>query len=82
MIEVGEIAHALEPKGQAKADDIGHYKVTAGTFGALVNDARTVSPHSLSNHVLANATGRNDGKSAIGTLYYNLAYTMVGLKQM
>jgi hypothetical protein len=71
VIEVGEIkllALRTEKARPARPGmSIGHYKVTAGTFGALVNDARTGEPLILSNnHVLANATDGNDGKSAIG----------------
>ncbi|HQD40287.1 MAG TPA: hypothetical protein PLC26_07130 [Bacillota bacterium] len=37
---------------------IGHYKITAGTFGAVVIDRRTKKPLLLSNnHVLANSSG-------------------------
>ncbi|WP_422448486.1 hypothetical protein [Thermoanaerobacterium sp. DL9XJH110] len=46
---------------------IGHYKVTAGTFGAVVKDEKTGELLILSNnHVLANATNGRDGKSAVG----------------
>lgn len=46
---------------------IGHYQVTAGTFGAVVYDEQTNEPLILSNnHVLANATNGKDGLSKIG----------------
>ena len=46
---------------------IGHYKVSAGTFGAVVKDRNTGEPLILSNnHILANATSGKDGKSAVG----------------
>ena len=46
---------------------VGHYKVTAGTFGALVKDANTGELLILSNnHVLANASDGRDGRCAIG----------------
>jgi hypothetical protein len=71
VIEVGEIkllALRTEKARPARPGmSIGHYKVTAGTFGALVRDERTGEPLILSNnHVLANATDGHDGKSAIG----------------
>lgn len=46
---------------------IGHYKITAGTFGALVKDRKTGESLILSNnHVLANATDGVDNRSQIG----------------
>ncbi|NLU10304.1 MAG: hypothetical protein GXW90_05075 [Tepidanaerobacter acetatoxydans] len=71
VIEVGEIrllAARVEKARPAKPGmSIGHYKITAGTFGALVEDQKTGKPLILSNnHVLANATDGTDGKSAIG----------------
>ncbi len=50
---------------------IGHYKVTAGTFGAVVKDRKTDELLILSNnHVLANATDGHDGKSKVGDPVY------------
>ncbi|MGB9662324.1 MAG: hypothetical protein ACPL5F_09980 [Moorellaceae bacterium] len=46
---------------------IGHYKITAGTFGAVVKDRRTKEPLILSNnHVLANISNGRDGRAAPG----------------
>lgn len=46
---------------------IGHYKITAGTFGAVVFDREGGAPLILSNnHVLANATDGKDGRARIG----------------
>lgn len=46
---------------------IGHYKITAGTFGAVVKDKTTGEPLILSNnHVLANITDGTDERSKIG----------------
>ncbi|MBP1759272.1 MAG: hypothetical protein H6Q63_189 [Firmicutes bacterium] len=46
---------------------IGHYQVTAGTFGAVVYDSSTGQPLILSNnHILANASNGNDGRAKIG----------------
>lgn len=71
VIEVGDIRFLTLRTEKARPArpgmSIGHYKVTAGTFGALVRDERTGEPLILSNnHVLANATDGHDGKSAIG----------------
>jgi hypothetical protein len=45
---------------------IGHYLITAGTFGAVVYDNSTAQPMILSNnHVLANATNGHDGRAEI-----------------
>ncbi len=46
---------------------IGHYKISAGTFGAVVKDKTTGEKLILSNnHILANATNGFDGRSSIG----------------
>ncbi|MCL6478802.1 MAG: S1 family peptidase [Peptococcaceae bacterium] len=46
---------------------IGHYKITAGTFGVVVKDKKTGEPLILSNnHVLANATDGRDDRAALG----------------
>lgn len=80
VIEVGEL-HLLAEAAAGEVDSrrvtryrpaqpgtsIGHYLVTAGTFGALVRDARTGEPLILSNnHVLANITDGWDGRAVIG----------------
>ncbi|MBI2441183.1 MAG: trypsin-like peptidase domain-containing protein [Lentisphaerae bacterium] len=45
---------------------IGHYKITAGTLGCLVNDRRTGRPLILSNnHVLANSNSARRGDAVI-----------------
>ena len=46
---------------------IGHYLVSAGTFGAVVLDSNTKKELILSNnHVLANLTNGHDGRSQVG----------------
>ncbi|MHB1420682.1 MAG: chymotrypsin family serine protease [Bacillota bacterium] len=46
---------------------LGHFAITAGTFGAVVKDKATGDPLILSNnHVLANITNGQDGRSSIG----------------
>lgn len=50
---------------------VGHYQVTAGTFGALVYDVDTGAPMILSNnHVLANMTDGRDGRAKEGDPVY------------
>ena len=50
---------------------IGHYKITAGTFGAVVRDLKTGEKLILSNnHILANATDGKDGRAKIGDPIY------------
>lgn len=46
---------------------LGHYRVSAGTFGAVVKDRNTGEKLILSNnHILANASSGNDGRATIG----------------
>ncbi len=46
---------------------IGHYKISAGTLGAVVKDNKTGEPLILSNnHVLANITNGYDGRAKKG----------------
>lgn len=73
VIEVGEVRLLADPSRTEKArpalpgTSIGHYLITAGTFGAVVRDKRTGEKLILSNnHVLANATDGSDHRSRIG----------------
>lgn len=87
VIEVGEIKLLLPGPAQAPALEsndrtvrlrparpgisVGHYQITAGTFGALVFDAETHAPLILSNnHVLANISDGNDGRAKVGDPIY------------
>ncbi|HHT84607.1 MAG: hypothetical protein ACOX34_06115 [Bacillota bacterium] len=70
VIEVGEIV-ALGRTGRQRPArpglSIGHHKVTAGTFGAVVYDVKTGEPLILSNnHVLANSSNGRDGRAKVG----------------
>ncbi|MEW6662691.1 MAG: hypothetical protein ACOY9Y_15650 [Bacillota bacterium] len=70
VLEVGEI-RLLNRTGYSRPAypgmSIGHYKSSAGTFGALVKDRRTGQPLILSNnHVVANATDGYDANARIG----------------
>jgi len=70
VVEVGEIRllgrtdyHRPAQPGMS----IGHYKITAGTFGAVVKDRHTGEPLILSNnHILANITNGRDGRARKG----------------
>ena len=74
VIEVGELRLLGRTEYVRPAPpgvSIGHYRVTAGTFGAVVRDRSTGQPLILSNnHVLANSTNGRDGRAAIGDPVY------------
>jgi len=70
VIEVGDL-HLLGRTDLTRPAlpgmSIGHYKITAGTFGAVVRDITTKEFFILSNnHVLANITDGTDERSKIG----------------
>ncbi|HWR09510.1 hypothetical protein, partial [Sporomusa sp.] len=71
IIEVGDIRLLGERMGYNRPAQpgmsLGHYKISAGTFGAVVKDKDTGELLILSNnHVLANITDGTDGRSSIG----------------
>ncbi|HHW17388.1 MAG TPA: hypothetical protein GXX30_00560 [Firmicutes bacterium] len=70
VIEVGEVVALSRTDRERPARpgmSIGHYRITAGTFGAVVYDVKTGEPLILSNnHVLANSTNGKDGRARIG----------------
>lgn len=71
VVEVGELRFLASRRGRMRPArpgvSIGHGKITAGTFGAVVWDRRTGQPLILSNnHVLANATSGRDGRARQG----------------
>lgn len=72
VIEVGDIRLlGVERTGKHRPAQpglsIGHYQVSAGTFGAVVKDRSTGAPLILSNnHVLANLTDGSDDRAQIG----------------
>ncbi|NLW07248.1 MAG: hypothetical protein GX039_04615 [Clostridia bacterium] len=74
VLEVGELRLLSRTGYQRPAQpgmSIGHYKVTAGTFGAVVKDRRSGEPLILSNnHVLANISNGRDGRASIGDPIY------------
>ncbi|MHB1651432.1 MAG: hypothetical protein ACYCVD_03010 [Desulfitobacteriaceae bacterium] len=83
VIEIGEFkalkVEMLEPL-QSRTEkvrpappgvSIGHYLITAGTFGAVVYENSTAKPMILSNnHVLANATNGNDQRASVNDRIY------------
>jgi hypothetical protein len=73
-MEVGEI-RLLERTALTRpacpGSSIGHYKISAGTFGAVVYDRQTKMPLILSNnHILANISNGRDGRCALGDPIY------------
>ncbi|RKO67931.1 hypothetical protein [Desulfofundulus salinus] len=71
VIEIGEVRllslRTAKERPARPGMSIGHYKISAGTFGAVVKDRVTKEPLILSNnHILANATDGKDGRAAIG----------------
>lgn len=71
VIEIGRVrllGQRTERKRPARPGmSIGHYKITAGTLGAVVRDRATGEQLILSNnHILANATDGKYGRAAIG----------------
>jgi hypothetical protein len=75
VLEIGKIkllSYRTEHMRPARPGiSIGHYKITAGTFGALVYDKKTGEPLILSNnHVIANVTDGRDGRAKIGDAIY------------
>lgn len=70
--EVGRLELLSTPRNQRYRPapggvSIGHYKISAGTLGAVVRDKKTGEPLILSNnHVLANITNGHDGKAQKG----------------
>lgn len=74
IMEVGEIrflgrTSLLRPA--CPGVSIGHYNVSAGTFGAVVYDRKTTTPLILSNnHILANVSNGRDGRCSLGDPIY------------
>lgn len=70
VIEVGDIRFLKRTDYVRPAPpgvSVGHYQISAGTFGAVARDRRTKELLILSNnHVLANSTDGRDGRAKIG----------------
>ncbi len=71
VIEVGRLEALVNPRDRFRPNvpagvSIGHYKVTAGTLGAVVFDRNTGEPLLLSNnHVLANSNDAEIGDAIL-----------------
>lgn len=74
VVEIGDVrllSRTSRLRPAPPGVSIGHPKITAGTFGALVKDNDTGELLILSNnHVLANLTNGRDGRSQIGDPIY------------
>ena len=71
VIEIGKLEAQVDPRDRFRPNipagvSIGHYRVTAGTLGAVVYDRDTGEPLLLSNnHVLANSNGAKIGDAIL-----------------
>lgn len=75
VVEIGRVRLLDGRTGKARPArpgmSIGHYKITAGTFGAVVRDVKSGELLMLSNnHILANATDGKDRRAAPGDPVY------------
>ena len=67
LLAAGEKVRTTELRPAQPGVSIGHYKITAGTFGAVVKDKRSQNKLILSNnHVLANISDGKDGRAQKG----------------
>ncbi|MFZ5642765.1 MAG: hypothetical protein ACOY46_04135 [Bacillota bacterium] len=71
VIEIGKVrlldGRTDKIRPARPGSSIGHHKITAGTFGAVVRDIKTGEPLILSNnHILANGSDGKDGRSSPG----------------
>jgi len=71
VIEIGRVrllgSRSERMRPALPGSSIGHYKISAGTFGTVVRDKKTGEKLILSNnHILAHGTSGNDGRAQIG----------------
>lgn len=71
VVEIGRVRLLRDRTGKLRpalpGGSIGHYNISAGTFGAVVRDRKTGEKLILSNnHILANATDGTDGRAKVG----------------
>ncbi|SFR04272.1 hypothetical protein [Desulfoscipio geothermicus] len=70
VIEIGRVRlmeRVQKIRPALPGSSIGHYKISAGTFGAVVKDKKTGEKLILSNnHILANGSNGSDGRAMIG----------------
>lgn len=74
ILEVGEVRfldRTAFSRPACPGSSIGHYNISAGTFGAVVYDRKTKMPLILSNnHILANISNGHDNRCALGDPIY------------
>jgi len=71
VVEIGRVRLLEERKNKMRpavpGSSIGHYKISAGTFGAVVKDKKSGDKLILSNnHILANGSNGVDGRAKPG----------------
>jgi len=71
VVEIGRVRLLEERKDKMRpavpGSSIGHYKISAGTFGAVVKDKKSGAKLILSNnHILANKSNGRDGRAKPG----------------
>ncbi len=70
VIEIGRVRlmeRAVKMRPALPGSSIGHYKISAGTFGVVVRDKNSGEKLILSNnHILANGSNGSDGRASVG----------------
>ena len=70
VIEIGRVRlleRVMKMRPALPGSSIGHYKISAGTFGVVVKDKKTGEKLILSNnHILANGSNGSDGRANPG----------------
>ncbi len=70
VIEIGRVRlldRVMKMRPALPGSSIGHYRISAGTFGAVVRDKNTGQKLILSNnHILANGSNGSDGRASKG----------------
>ncbi|KAF1085854.1 hypothetical protein SPSYN_00583 [Sporotomaculum syntrophicum] len=70
VIEIGRVKlleRNMKMRPALPGSSIGHYKISAGTFGVIVKDKKSGEKLILSNnHILANGSNGSDGRANLG----------------
>lgn len=70
VIEIGQVRlleRVMKMRPAFPGSSIGHYKISAGTFGVVVKDKNSGEKLILSNnHILANGSNGSDGRASKG----------------
>jgi len=70
VIEIGRVRlmeRVMKMRPALPGSSIGHYKISAGTFGVVVRDKNSGEKLILSNnHILANGSNGSDGRASVG----------------